>query len=213
MVIIMIGLNLILLALLVFNIFSNSVNVIIVSTMIVTLVYKYDFYKYKKVFYYIFILLVLVSLFYNRYIFFLINEGIISMSMFVVVMFTGVLNKKTYLFKRLVMMRVPLSIYGFIAILPHAFRHLISLEYDFSITGVVAFVIVIILSIYSIPFIKKTISRELWKKIFILSYVFYIVLFIHVSVVSELVNSVFYIVLLVLYVNNKLLKELKIYES
>lgn len=207
----MIGVILILITLLVLGILPNSVDVLVVSSIITVVSYKYrDFFKKASIFYIIALLLVGVSVvFYKEGWTYLITKGIIGYGFIVVVMFVGVLPNKWTVSRNIKMNRGVFSILGFILISPHALLRVFGVLGSVNIFGIAAYVIMIPLTIISFRVIRKEIEPKDWFAIQKAAYVIYGVLFIHLIFVAGYPDKIVYAVLLTLYVNNKLIKEFR----
>lgn len=206
----MIGVILILLTLLVLGILPNSLNVLVVSAIISVISYKYrDFFKKSTIFYLLALTGVVVSVFfYNESWTMLITKGIIGYGFIVVVMFVGVLPNKWTLSRNIKMNRGIYSILGFIFISPHALLRIFGPD-TVNIFGIIAYVIMIPLTIISFKVIRKEIEPKDWFNIQKAAYVIYAVLFVHLIYVADYPDKIVYAVLMTLYVNNKLLKEFR----
>ena len=193
------------------GILPNSVNIIAVSGVIIILSYKFrDMFKKAYIYYSIGILLSSFSLyFYESAYSELIITGIIGYSFMFVVMVSGVLPKDWLLTRNLKRNRGMFSILSFIFISPHAISHALGLVGGISIFGIAAYILMIPLTIISFQIIRKEIDNKEWIKIQKAAYVIYLSLFIHLLVVADWENKVIYAVLFTLYVNNKLIKELR----
>jgi DMSO/TMAO reductase YedYZ heme-binding membrane subunit len=65
------------------------------------------------------------------------------------------------------------------------------------------------LTFISFKVIRKEMSSKDWFQIQKIAYVIYITLFVHLLVVSEGMDTIFYAVFATLYINNKLIREFK----
>ena len=193
------------------GILPNSVNIIAVSGILIILAYKYrDMFKKAYIYYLIGLTLSSLSLvFYESIYTELIIQGIIGYSFMFVVMISGVLPSKWLLTRNLKRNRGMFSILSFIFISPHAISHALGLIGGISIFGIAAFILMIPLTIISFQIIRREIDNKDWIKIQKVAYVIYLTLFIHLLVVAEWENKVIYAVLFTLYLNNKLIKELR----
>lgn len=142
-------------------------------------------------------------------------QGYLGLSLLYLVMFTGALKDKTKLKTKLAGVRREYSISGFIFLTPHALNYFIEFLSDISVLsdwiGVVAFTIMIPLFITSFMFFRKKFTYSGWKKLQQWAYVSYILIFIHLILVSEMPNLAVYIVLFVPYIVMKLEKEFNIF--
>lgn len=144
-------------------------------------------------------------------------NGYAGLSFLFVVMFTGALKKKSTISKKLMGVRKEYSIIGFIFIMPHAINYTIDLfiefyqiEYWF---GVIAFVIMIPLFITSFSKFRSMFKYPVWKKLHRWSYLAYSLIFIHLILVSEIRDTVVYLVIFTPYLVLKLIKEYKLYQG
>jgi DMSO/TMAO reductase YedYZ heme-binding membrane subunit len=205
----MISVTLVLILVLVLGILPNSLNIIAVSGIIVSLLVKFNKLFNKAVIWYIafFILGVLTMIFYREPYLRLMTGGMIGYGFFLIVMFVGVLPNKWSVSRIIKKNRGVFSILGFLAITPHAMLHILGIYSTIDLYGIAAYVLMIPLTFISFRVIRKEIPVKDWFTIQKGAYVIYIALFAHLLVVSSWQNKVVYAVLLTLYVNNKLLKE------
>jgi len=207
----MIGVILALLILLITNIMTTSLNILAISGIIIALIYKWDKLFQKAIFWYVLSLaLSIVSLiFYESPFTYYITKGYIPYAFFFVVMFVGVFPNDWTISRKIKKVRGILSIIGFILITPHAFLHIFQLYEGINIFGIIAYVLMIPLTIISFKFIKKEIKIKDWNTVQKGAYLIYIALFIHLIWVGVWIDKIVFAVLLTLYVNNKLIKEWK----
>ena len=178
--------------------------------------------KYSTMLY---ILAIVISLIFSIASFFLFDKikvmemfvhGYIGFSLLFIVMFTGALNKKSILSKRLTSIRKEYSIIGFIFIIPHAIKYIIELFNNNSEIyywiGLIAFVIMIPLFITSFSKIRSKFKYPVWKKLHRWSYLAYTLIFVHVLLVAETRDMIVYIVMFTPYFILKLIKEYKLYK-
>ena len=118
----MIGILLLLIAILIFDVLSNAFTILVISGLISVLVYKFDIlFKKSYILYMISLVLsVLSMLFYKEIYFRYIIQGLFGYGIFLVVMMVGVLPNKWTLSRKIKKYRGELSITGFILIAPHA---------------------------------------------------------------------------------------------
>jgi sulfoxide reductase heme-binding subunit YedZ len=109
------------------------------------------------------------------------QSGHLSLTIFLLVMFTGVLPKKSKTFKVLMQVRGQLAILGFIFLLPHAFNKLSLALAGYNSTGLIAFIVFIPLVFTSFMPIRKKMDPKHWKKLHQLSYVTYFMLYLHLG--------------------------------
>jgi DMSO/TMAO reductase YedYZ heme-binding membrane subunit len=206
----MIGIILVLITVLVLGVLSNAFNVLVVASIITLLAYKWRDMFQKAHWYYIGALVIatLASVFYQESWTFLVTKGIIGYGFIVVVMFVGVLPNKWTVTRNVKKNRGVFSIMGFILIAPHALLRVFGLMGFLNLFGLAAFVIMLPLTIISFRVIRKQIKPKDWFRIQKAAYVIYLLLFIHLYMVSfVVVDKVVYAVIAALYINNKLIKE------
>ncbi len=206
----MISIVLVMIGLLVFGVLPNSLSILAISVVIIITGYKFkDLKKFALVFYLISIIISGLSVYFSSSsLLELVYTGLIGYSFIFVVMFIGVLPNKWELTRNLKRSRGMFSILSFILISSHAYLHLF-MDFGIDLTGLVSFVLMIPLTIISFEMIRKEMSVSDWKKVQKVAYIIYLGLFIHLLVVSSMVDKIFYAVYLTLYLNNKLLKEFK----
>ncbi len=122
------------------------------------------------------------SVVYDR----LIVSGHLSLSLFLLVMFAGVLKKKTVLRKPLDRVRGDMAILAFILLLPHAQSRLDLALRGYNSTGLVAFVLFIPLVLTSFMFIRKRMRPASWKLLHKLSYITYFMIYLHLAFIISL---------------------------
>ncbi len=193
------------------GVLPNSVNIIAISSIIIILSYKFKLVLKKAyILYLIGLLLSSLSLYFYESVYLeLIISGIIGYSFMFVVMISGVLPKDWVITRNLKKNRGVFSILSFIFISPHALSHVLGLIGEINVFGVAAYLLMIPLTIISFQFIRREIDNKDWIKIQKVAYVIYTALFIHLLIVADWENKVVYAVLFTLYINNKLLRELK----
>ncbi len=120
-------------------------------------------------------------------------SGYISTYLFLIVMFMGAMSRKISLTKHFMKIRAELAIIASVLIVPHIYVHGMKLilalmgnktittnRVIYSIAGVIATVIMIILFITSFNFVKKKLKGGMWKKIQRWSYAFYGLVYVHI---------------------------------
>ena len=199
----------------IFILFTNaapsSLNMLLYSFSFLILIYKSLFFFKNEVVLYVlsFIISVLSMIFYDLNIFSYLISGQIGLSLFLIVMFTGVFPIQWSLTKSLIKLRGTLSILGFILISSHALLHLFEIIGGINIFGIAAYALMIPLTIISFKTIRREINARDWKNIQKASYLIYLILFAHVISIASWFDIVIYAVLMTLYLNNKLYKEYK----
>ncbi|MEC9484621.1 MAG: ferric reductase-like transmembrane domain-containing protein [Candidatus Izemoplasma sp.] len=131
--------------------------------------------------------------------------GYTGISFFIIVMYTGVLEKG-YITKKLRQVRAEYAVLGTLSILPHA---LIYLEYILDdigilnislspIFGLIAMVIIVPLFITSFHFVRRKMTYVQWKRLHQLSYLFYGLLGLHLILIQNN-RQIYYIVIFLGY--------------
>ncbi|MDO9629822.1 MAG: hypothetical protein Q7I99_07955 [Acholeplasmataceae bacterium] len=111
----------------------------------------------------------------------LITSGHLSLAIFLLVIFTGVLKKNSKAKKALSLVRGELAVIGFIFLLPHAFARLALALSGYNMSGLFAFIILIPLVVTSFMVIRKKMNPKHWKNLHKLAYVAYILIYIHLA--------------------------------
>lgn len=207
----MIGIILLLIGVLIFNVLPNALTILVFSGLFTVLVYKYDIlFKKSYILYMISLVLSVLSVVYYKetYVYY-ITKGLVGYGIFFVVMMVGALPNKWTLSRKIKKRRGELSIIGFILIAPHALLRVFGLLGWINLFGVAAFVIMIPLIFTSFKFMKRRIPPRDWLRVQKGAYLIYLSLFVHLLMVSGWEDKIVYAVLLTLYLNNKILKEIK----
>ena len=166
------------------TIIYSSLMIIILASIFYKQIHKYNMYLYA--------LSVIIVLFTTQESPNLINTGFIPISFFVVVLFSGLLDKGNFR-KHLFMVRAELAIIGGILIFPHAFGYFeyyiesigfFSLTFSFYL-GLLAYLVMLPLFITSFQFIRRKMGYKLWKKLHRLSYVFFFLVGVHVILIQN----------------------------
>lgn len=110
-----------------------------------------------------------------------IDSGQLSLALFILVMLTGILKKKSIYYKRLLLFRGDLAILGFIYLLPHGFNRLSLALNGYNTSGLFAMIILLPLTITSFMTIRKKIRPDRWKKLHLLAYVAYLFIYMHIG--------------------------------
>jgi DMSO/TMAO reductase YedYZ heme-binding membrane subunit len=111
----------------------------------------------------------------------LITSGHLSLAIFLLVMFAGVLKKNSKPKKALSMVRGELAVIGFIFLLPHAFARLALALSGYNMSGLFAFIILIPLVITTFMIVRKKMNPKHWKNLHKLSYLAYFLIYIHMA--------------------------------
>lgn len=207
----MISILLLLLFAIVSDLLIVSLDTLFIAAIILIILYRFDgILKYTKTWYIISLMLGLIaSYFYDVSYFNWIIQGHLSIAIFMVIMFAGVFDTSWLLTKRMLKYRGMLSIIGFIIISPHALLHLLGVIGSINLFGIAAYALMIPLTIISFQVIRREIKPKDWNTIQKASYLIYILLFVHVLWVASPYDQLVYIVMMTLYINNKLIKEFK----
>jgi DMSO/TMAO reductase YedYZ heme-binding membrane subunit len=207
----MISILLLLALILIIQVFPISLNIVVMTAGNVIMIYKYPkVFKSDILWYIITTLLAALSVYFyeaswTQYV----TKGYLSLALFIIVMFTGVIPVSWGLTKSLMKVRGLLSILGFILISPHAVLHLFDVFDGVNLFGIVAYALMVPLTIVSFKTIRKEIKPKDWNKIQQAAYAIYVLLYVHTLWVGPPVDQMVYMALFVLYVNNKLVKEFK----
>jgi DMSO/TMAO reductase YedYZ heme-binding membrane subunit len=140
----------------------------------------------------------------------LINQRYIGLSLLIIVMFTGVLNRKKAYAKTLLKIRGEIAIMGFIFVSFHALKHILNDQmYPLVwIFGFITYLLLLPLTITSFKKIRKWVGQRNWIRIHYLSYLFYSSVFIHLYLAANRMNQFVYLGLFILYTVLKLVKVL-----
>ena len=126
----------------------------------------------------------------------IIQTGLLGLSFYIVVMYTGALKKGSNIKKKLRNVRKEFAILGTIFIIPHA---LLSINYalfdavPIEWAGLLAVLLIVPLSLSSFNLFKQTIKTSQWIKLHQLAYIVYALLFIHLIIVSFDSTVLYYI--------------------
>jgi DMSO/TMAO reductase YedYZ heme-binding membrane subunit len=124
-------------------------------------------------------------------------------------MFAGVFPKRFKITQLMIKYRGLLSIIGFILVTPHALLHLFEFLNGINLFGIAAYALMVPLTLISFQVVRREIKPKDWNTILKASYIIYTLLFLHVLWVAPYEDKLLYIVILTLYINNKLLLEFK----
>ncbi len=207
----MMGSVLVILGMVLMDFLPKSLDTLMLAIALIMVLYKYDkTLRKKEIYLYLFALVyaILAIFFYDNRFLYLIDTGSLGLAFFLVVMFAGVLPERNELSKLLRRTRKMNSILGFILIAPHGLINLF-IDMEVGLFGVTAAVIMIPLFMTSFIVIRKEMKPKDWKSLHKLAYIAYISFFIHILLMGDWVNKITYSVLLTLYLNNKIIKELK----
>lgn len=205
----MIGIILVLLMLLIVNVMTVSLNILAVAGIFTALLYKWPRIFQVRIVWYIgsLVLAVLAVIFHAEEWMYYVTRGYLPYAIFFIVMMVGIFPNHWTLSRSIKKHRGTLSIIGFILISPHAVLHVFEVFEGINLFGIVAYVLMVPLTIISFQVIKREIKPKDWLMVQKAAYIIYLALFAHLLWVGEWFDKVIYGMLLILYVNNKLLKE------
>lgn len=207
----MITVILVLLLLLITNVMTTSLNILAISGILIAIIYKWNKVFQKAIFWYILtsILAIVAVIFHDVNLAYYVTKGYISFALIWVVMMVGVLPNKSELARKIKRVRGVLSILSFILITPHAMLHIFQIYSGVNLFGIVSYALMLPLTIISFQIIRREMKPKDWITVQKGAYLIYIALFAHLLWVGLWPDKVIYAILLTLYVNNKLIKELK----
>ena len=207
----MVSIIFVLLLLLFFGILSNSLSILAISGIIIVVGYKYrNLFKKAYILYILALVIVALSVYFFTYDWVkYIEKGLIGYAFLLVVMITGTLPSKWALTINLKINRGVFSILAFILISPHAIYHVLGFSSGVNLFGIVAYVLMIPLTIISFKVVRKEIEVKDWIMIQKAAYIIYLALFVHLLMVASWENKIIYAVIFTLYLNNRFIKELK----
>lgn len=138
----------------------------------------------------------------------LLNQRYIGLSLLIIVMFIGALNRKKSYTIKLLAIRGDLAIMGFIFVSFHAIKHLLNdqtypIVYIF---GFITYSLLLPLTITSFKKVRKWMGPKTWKRIHTLSYGVYLTVFIHIYLASSSINQIIYLSIFILYTTLRLLR-------
>lgn len=154
--------------------------------------------KYFNILFGVITILSIISYFIND-LYHIINTGFVGFAFFTVVMFQSAFKKGSNFYKKTLSIRKEYSIFGFIFLLPHVLIFLIGENQILEWNGIISFIIMIPLFVTSFIVIRKKMSVIQWKKLHLISYIAYILMFAHVIFVSEDISRLIYIIVIGLY--------------
>jgi DMSO/TMAO reductase YedYZ heme-binding membrane subunit len=184
---------------------------IILLTAIITILLSVFLHQYIRKFdYYIYGVTVIIALLSLSEEANIVTLGYVPLGMFLVVMISGAMDK-SFIRKRLFMVRRELAIIASILLFPHAFGFLEYYLEDLGLDegslsfflGVIAAFIVIPLFITSFKFVRRKMNYKQWKNLHKLSYVFYLLVGLHLILIQN-ERMVMYIILFATYFAIKL---------
>jgi uncharacterized protein with FMN-binding domain len=160
------------------------------------IVYKFapTIKKYAATFYGFALMLSVLALSYPAFpISHLINGGYIGLSLWIIVMFVGIPNPLKVISKKIRLVRTELSITAFIFTFAH-FIHDFIISFELPIaTGILSLIIMVPLFATSFRVMRKRIGGASWKRLHHLAYPAYVLMLIHVILVTNsAANLVYY---------------------
>ncbi|AIQ13390.1 ferric reductase-like transmembrane domain-containing protein [Paenibacillus durus] len=132
-----------------------------------------------------------------------VSHGVISIALFIPVMFAGALNNRWNYTRKLMSIRAPLAIIASILMLAHGFVYLVrflvrvssmlssdeatvlrkTIYLSYSVIGIIAFIVMIPLFITSFRKVRSRIGGAKWRKIQRWAYLFYLLAYLHVLLI------------------------------
>jgi DMSO/TMAO reductase YedYZ heme-binding membrane subunit len=176
-----------------------SLAVTFITAIIITAIIRKPLKRYPVVFYAIAVVFCVAGIYLTwhphpstivRAVVFVIQKGQLGFSFFAIVMFIGVLDKKSAIRRSFTPVRAELSIIASILILghlvPYAINYLsasilsLRLTILMSLTAALLLtILLLVLTVTSFNFIKRQIAAERWKTIQRFSYLFFGLIFLH----------------------------------
>ena len=164
-----------------------TLSLVTIISIIALFFYK-PIHKYKFIIYIISLIIALSLHEDGNYI----TYGYTGLSFFIVVMYSGVLDKST-LRKRLFQVRAEYAVIGTIFIFPHMLGYIEFLLEDLRISditlnyilGLLTIFVIIPLFATSFQFIRKKMGYKLWKKLHQYAYLFYLLVGLHLITINN----------------------------
>lgn len=205
----MVGVVLLLLMVLVLDVMTTSLNILAVAGIVTVLSYKWNTIFKNAYLWYIgaFALSIVAIIFYQEPVLQYVVRGYLGYGIFLVIMMVGILPNHWTLSRHIKKVRGILSILGFLLITPHALLHVLKVLDGINLFGIVAYVLMVPLTIVSFQIVRKEIAPKDWLTIQKAAYGIYLALFVHLLMVGDWPDKLVYAVLLTLYLNNKIRKE------
>ncbi len=166
---------------------------IIMGLTILFVILAFLFYKYiRKLNKYLYLIAVILGFISYLQEITIINLGYVGLSFFLIVMFMGVLEKSE-IKKRLMGVRAEYAILGTIFSIVHGLKFLVfSIDFYFFweapinfYIGIIAIIICLPLFITSFMWIRKKLKGKTWKKLHQLSYLFYLLIALHLILITN----------------------------
>ena len=108
-------------------------------------------------------------------------SGQFSLALFMLVIFAGLMPKKSMYRQVIEPVRGDLSIYGFIYLIPHLAFNFSKMLDGYNIIGLVAYIIMIPLIVTSFRQVRRNLQPKMWLMMHKLSYLIYLLLYLHVG--------------------------------
>lgn len=160
--------------------------------------------KAKYILYGVFLVLGILSVvFRNAAVAVPITRGFLGFAFFYIVMITGLFKHESKIREKLTSVRSIYSIIGFIILTPHVIFYFIDKFANngtLEIVGLIAYIIMIPLFITSFQKLDDPKVKIRWKKFQRFAYLVYLLIFIHLLLISSMPNLIMYIVLFVPYI-------------
>ena len=172
------------------------------SITIAALLFSKEIHQSNKLFYSI---AIVVAIFTTSHIPNVVNTGYVPIAFFIVVLFSGLLEKNS-IRKRLFTVRAELAIIGSILMFPHAYGYLeyylgdlqgSTLTISF-VLGLSAYVLMIPLTITSFQKIRRKMGYKTWKALHKTAYIFFFLVGLHVILIAN-ENQLLYTILFTFY--------------
>lgn len=112
----------------------------------------------------------------------LFNSGQVALSLLILVMLTGAFHKTSKIRKTLELARGEIAVIAFILLIPHALKNSNLALSGYNPTGIIAYIIIIPLVITTFMFIRKRMKPKDWKNLHRLSYIAYLMIYIHMAI-------------------------------
>lgn len=109
------------------------------------------------------------------------NSGHLSLSLFILVIFTGAFKKTSKIRKTLELVRGEIAVIAFILLLPHGLKNSSLALSGYNSTGLIANIFMVPLVLTTFIFIRKKMKPKDWKTLHKLSYVAYLMIYIHIA--------------------------------
>ncbi|MBU1144131.1 MAG: ferric reductase-like transmembrane domain-containing protein [Firmicutes bacterium] len=166
---------------------------VILGLTLILVLLAFLFYKYiRKLNKYLYLIAIILGVISFLQEITIINLGYVGLSFFLIVMFTGVLEKSE-IKKRLMGVRAEYAILGTIFVIVHGLKFVVfSIDFYFFwdapinfYLGIAAFFICAPLFITSFMWLRKKLKGKTWKKLHQLSYLFYLLVALHLILITN----------------------------